>query len=89
MRECIDKDCMRAGSADAGSCAACQCVWLEQECEQLRAERDMLRDAVRKARLQVGVSYDSSGKVVAVSMGNMYPLAEILDAALKEDTPIS
>jgi hypothetical protein len=60
-----------------------------RENAKLVAERDMLRDAVRKARLQVGVSYDSSGKVVAVSMGNMYPLAEILDAALKEDTPIS
>ncbi len=58
MSECIDKDCMRAGSADAGSCVHCQ--WqgmldevielddLREECDRLRAERDRLRDALRE-----------------------------------------
>jgi asparagine synthetase A len=75
---------MRAGSADAGSCVNCQFVWLEQECEALRAERDRLRDALREVVEAWDWwnvdTYDRCSSVVADAVREAR-------AALKGDTP--
>jgi chromosome segregation ATPase len=88
VNKCIDKDCMRAGSADAGSCVNCQLVWLEQECEQLQAECDRLREALALYREAVVIDVKMEGPRFMGANSSALKRAWDHDrAALKGDTP--